>query len=400
MTTRTASRFALGAWMTSMLLIGLALTLPRIVARSTAEAAMYDYWRESIVNTSAYATVGMLIVMRRPAHRIGWLFIVIGLFGATQLISGQYATTSLAIGLHRLPGGLIVAWISNLAQLLAVTSMVFMLLLFPTGYLPSHRWRLVAWTLGFGIGLSLIGAAIAPGPLESFPNVENPFGIGISGTIDLLDLLVVVLVLLGLAGAVASLISRFRQARGIERQQLKWFVYIATVGIAALLSTQIDLISGILENLLWAAVPSGLPIAVAVAILRYQLYDIDVLINRTLVYGALTASLALVYVGCVVVLQQILRPFTAGSELAIVASTLAIAALFTPLRKRIQNIIDKRFYRRKYDATKILSAFAATARDETDLAQLTGALRRVVDETVQPEFVGVWLREPEREVRQ
>jgi len=205
--------------------------------------------------------------------------------------------------------------------------------------------------------------------------------------------------LLGLAGAVASLMARFRQARGIERQQLKWFVYIATVGIAALISTQIELISGMLENLLWAAVPGGLPIAVAVAILRYRLYDIDVLINRTLVYGALTASLALIYIGCVVVLQQTLRPFTAGSELAIVASTLAIVALFMPLRRRTQILIDKRFYRRKYDATKVLAGFGKTVRDETDLAQLTGELRRVVDETVQPEFVGWWLREPEREVR-
>jgi hypothetical protein len=401
MTTRTASRFALGAWMTSMLLVGLALALPQIVARSTAEAAMYDYWRESIVNTLAYATVGMLIVMRRPAHRIGWLFSAIGLFSATQLISGQYATTSLAIGAYRLPGALIVAWISNLAQHLAVSSMVFMLLLFPTGYLPSHRWRLAAWMLGFGNGLWLIRDAIAPGPLDSFPNVENPFGIAdISGALDLFGLLIVVLVLLGLAGAVASLMSRFRQARGIERQQLKWFVYIATVGIAALMCTQIDLISGILENLLWAAVPGGLPIAVAVAILRYQLYDIDILINRTLVYGALTASLALVYIGCVVVLQQILRPFTAGSELAIVASTLAIAALFNPLRRRIQAIIDQRFYRRKYDAAKVLAGFSKTVRDETNLDALTEEMLRVVDVTVQPALVGLWLRKPEHEVRQ
>ena len=403
MTTRTASRFALGAWMTSMLLMGLALALPRVADRWGLAVAMYENWHASIVIIATFATVGMLIATRRPTHRIGWLFTGIGLLSAMQFLAGQYFKASLAVGVDRLPGSVVAAWVSNEAQILTVTSVFFLILLFPTGHLPSPRWRMVGWVLALAIGLQAVKTAITAGPLESLPEVENPFGIvAFARALDLLTVLQIPLFCFGIGGTLVALLHRFRYARGLERQQLKWFVFAATVGVTILIGSTIllpNLIEGALGILLWSAVPGSIAIAAAVAILRYHLYDIDVIINRTLVYGLLTAMLGLIYIGCVVLLRQVLSPLTGSSELAIVASTLAIAALFSPLRRRIQTTIDKRFYRRKYDAAKVLAAFGATARDETDLDALTGELMRVIDTTVQPETVGLWLRKPEREVR-
>jgi len=213
-----------------------------------------------------------------------------------------------------------------------------------------------------------------------------------------LGLVLAVPFLFGLFGAVASLIVRFRHARGLERQQLKWFVFAATIGVATIIGGFLLFPAqmsggGILGNLLFAAAPSGLAVAAAVAILRYRLYDIDIIIRRTLIYSTLILTLGLVYIGCILLSRTLVAPLIGGSEITIVASTLAIAALFNPLRKRIQTIIDKRFYRRKYDAAKVLAAFGTTVRDETDLERLTAEVLRVVDETVQPEFVGLWLRD-------
>ena len=191
-------------------------------------------------------------------------------------------------------------------------------------------------------------------------------------------------------GAVASVVVRFRRSRGIERQQMKWFVY----AVAPVLVMPIeDYLPGIISSVALGAVLIGLPAAIGVAVLRYRLYDIDVLINRTLVYGSLTALLVTVYVGSIVVLQAVFRSLTGqDSQLTIVASTLAIAALFNPLHRRIQAFVDRRFYRRKYDAEKTVAAFSARLRDETDLAELNEELLAVVMETMQPAHVSLWLR--------
>jgi hypothetical protein len=191
-------------------------------------------------------------------------------------------------------------------------------------------------------------------------------------------------------GAVASVVVRFRRSRGIERQQMKWFVY----AVAPVLVMPIeDYLPGIISSVALGAVLIGLPAAIGVAVLRYRLYDVDVLINRTLVYGSLTALLVTVYVGSIVVLQAVFRSLTGqDSQLTIVASTLAIAALFNPLHRRIQAFVDRRFYRRKYDAAKTVAAFSARLRDETDLAELNEELLAVVRETMQPAHVSLWLR--------
>jgi hypothetical protein len=281
-------------------------------------------------------------------------------------------------------------WYSLLAL-----ALVYLPLLFPDGRLPSHRWLPVAVLAGVGtLGVVVLAALADTLPVNEAPGyeIDNPVGIEGLGYVEDLPVFGVLGVILGVVviGAVASVVVRFRRSRGIERQQMKWFVY----AVAPVLVMPIeDYLPGIISSVALGAVLIGLPAAIGVAVLRYRLYDIDVLINRTLVYGSLTALLVTVYVGSIVVLQAVFRSLTGqDSQLTIVASTLAIAALFNPLHRRIQAFVDRRFYRRKYDAAKTVAAFSARLRDETDLAELNEELLAVVRETMQPAHVSLWLR--------
>jgi hypothetical protein len=278
--------------------------------------------------------------------------------------------------------------------------LVFVPLLFPDGRAPSRRWRPVAWLGGLSVSLASVSGAIILWP-ERGPALVRSESPGEEGTSAVLFVVVEriafpLMLVAGLA-AVASLVFRFRRGRGDGRQQIKWFSYAA-----ALTLSWTFVIDGLpdggptfeaVTDAVGLVVAPSIPIAAGVAIFRYRLYDIDRVINRTLVYGALTASLALVYFGCVVGLQYVFRAFAGGnSSLAVVASTLAIAALFNPLRRGIQAFIDRRFYRRRYDAAKTLEAFSATLRDGMDLGFLTGNLVTVVGETVQPAHVSLWMQ--------
>jgi hypothetical protein len=301
----------------------------------------------------------------------------------------------------RLPGGAVAAWLSTLMQTSVVAAALFLILLFPTGRLLSLRWRAVAWTAALAIVIGLVSLAFRPGPIRDFRTSQNPFGV--EGALILAPVEVVggVVLLICFAAAIASLILRFYRSQGEERLQLKWFAYAAALGFTAILSgTLLDLpavderIDAFYETLVWTVAPLGLPVSAGIAILRYRLYEIDIIINRTLVYGALTVMLALVYFGGVATTQTIFRAFTTQEQqpqLAIVISTLVIAALFNPLRRRIQSFIDRRFYRRKYDAAKTLGAFSAKLGDETDLNRLGDELVGVVRETMQPEHASLWL---------
>jgi hypothetical protein len=348
-----------------------------------------------------FPTVGALVASRRPENPIGWIFCAVSLVIGIGLFTEGYAAYALHASPAPSPGVQYAAWFSSwTGGPGALLAAAFLFLLFPTGTLPSRRWRLVAWTAAIGGPLTALGLAVEPGPLEAHRSVDNPVAIG--GTLG------AVVEVLGSAGGVAlnlsvlaagiSLILRLRRSRGVERQQLKWFVYSAVLmggGFAA----SIVFSSGPVNSIAWSSGILGfmsLPLAVGIALLRYRLYDIDRIINRTLVYGALTAVLVAVYLVSVVALRGLVFGFTGrSSQLVVVASTLTIAALFNPLRWRLQGFIDRLFYRRKYNAARTLETFSGRLRNETDLEELNGNLVSVVRETLQPEHASLWLRAPE-----
>jgi hypothetical protein len=271
----------------------------------------------------------------------------------------------------------------------------FVLLLFPDGRLPSPRWRWIAWCAGLGIAGVFVSVLLNPGPLEDYPQLDNPLGVT-GPLLEPLTGLAVALLFVGLLGSAAAVIVRFRGAEGERREQLKW---LALAGAVAALLVPVAVLGSDVwgeagTNVLCMVGVLGLPLAAGIAILRHRLYDIDVVINRALVYGAVTALLAVAYLACVLLLQLALSPLTADSGLAIAASTLAVAAMFRPLRARIQAAVDRRFYRRRYDAALTLAQFAGNLRHELDLDALDAELRSVVADAMQPAHVSLWLRGP------
>jgi hypothetical protein len=348
----------------------------------------------------SFSVVGALVVSHRPENLVGWIFCAAALFQALSLVGVEYATYARVTRPGSLPFGASVSWLAEWIWAPGlVLILVFLPLLFPDGRPPSRRWWPVAW-LG-GLSIVIISAPIwllvwsrrGRELLE-----DGGIAQGVPGW--LLALLRVGFPLMLLAGllAVLSLFLRFRRARGDERQQIKWFASAAALTLTWIFVGELLLdaqggVFGVVGALLGLVVVSSIPIATGIAIFRYRLYDIDRIVNRALVYGALSVALVLVYLGGVISLQYAFRTFAAGeSQLAVVASTLAIAALFNPLRRRIQTAVDRRFYRSKYDARKTLAAFSSRLRDETDLDALGGELESVVRETVQPARVALWLR--------
>jgi hypothetical protein len=335
-----------------------------------------------------FGLVGAVVASRLPSNPIGWLFLALALIeGVFELAFGY---THYSLHVSPLPGEVWTAWLSNWMSPLSPPLLVAALLLFPDGRPPSPRWRWVLWGCPLLAVLAVAQYALAPGPLGEFPAVDNPAGVTWLPEIPSDPFVFALLV-----AAAAGLAVRFRRSRGVERQQLKWFVYAAAMmaGFLVLSSLATALIGAadedsILAGFLFAACISGVPIAAGIAILRHRLYDIDVVINRTLVYGALTATLGAAYL-----LLALLIGLTVGtSDVAIAASTLAVAALFRPARTRIQALVDRRFYRSRYDAARTLDAFGARLRDEIDLETLAADLRGVVQETVKPTHVSLWLR--------
>jgi hypothetical protein len=369
----------------------------------------------------AFPTVGALIASHLPTNPIGWVFCGMGLLYTVGRFSSAYADYALVEN-FAFPGGEYMAWLSTCLWFAILTLGVFLILLFPDGRLPSRRWRIVVWAAIFGAALLTLGSTFMPGYLVfTHPYVENPFGIVgvISGGYTTYDLfgasrfLGMALLLTSSLAALISPILRLHRSRSNERQQIKWFLFAAVpltvfLGLIELdlliivLSFDFDLktfdILGTWQVFKVVQYVAGfallfVPVFTYIAILRYRLYDIDVLINRTLVYGSLTVTLVVVYLVGIVVLQRGFVLLTGQqSTLAVVASTLAIAALFNPLRRGLQGFVDRRFYRRKYDAAKILAAFNSRLREETDLDSLSVEVLGVVRETMQPAHVSLWLR--------
>src|ERR687889_204104 len=349
-----------------------------------------------LVTLLVFSAVGAIIASRQPRNAIGWIFCSVGVTLGLNSFAGDYADFWLASGFGNAGLGESAAWLSSWAwTLLVYLPTSFLLLLFPDGRLPSPRWRPVAWCAVLGLIGFLAGYTLEPGPLEDFPRIMNPYGVD-SLILDAVAVAGAILASASMVASAISLIVRMRRAGRAERQQIKWLAYGGALVVGAVFASGVISvwigevgISLIIIGLL------GVPIFTGVAIARYRLYEIDIVINRTLVYGALTATLVAVYFGGVATLQALLRALSGQEQqpqLAIVVSTLAIAALFDPLRRPIQSFIDRRFYRRKYDAQKTLEAFSSRLRDETDLDALGGDLEGVVRETMQPAYVSLWLR--------
>jgi hypothetical protein len=366
----------------------------------------------------AFAFVGALIISRQPRNVIGLLMMLPGI--SLSVLVDAYLRPFIS-GVSPVPQSpspvfLLILWYSNWNWLLLLFPLIFIMVLFPTGHPLSPRWgRLIYVGLGIAavfILLITFSQSLAPGSGGVDWSFRNPIGFLEPAWIDfaVVPLLVAFPVWIVLC-AVALLVS-FRRASGIEREQIKWLFYASTlfavIYVPTFVGNTYSQAESIWNFLLWIGM-LAFPAAIAIAILRYRLWDIDIIIRRTLVYAALTATLAVVYFSSVVLMQNIVTavsarsagspsPATLRSPVAIVISTLIIAALFNPLRGRIQDDIDRRFYRNKYDAEKVVAAFSASLREEVDLDDLQDHILEVVQETLQPEMVSLWLR-PEVEMK-
>jgi hypothetical protein len=392
--TRQAAWAAWGVW-------GLWLAL-------STTALVLALWRPGVSDEAVlgfllvgYATTGALIASRHPRNAVGWVLLAVAVAFGLQALAETYLWTGLDAG--RSGVGWVVGWVWFVW---IVVLGVFLPLVFPTGRLLSPRWRWVAWTGLVSLLLYLLGVGLRPGPIdvEARPPVDNPIGVTAlpAEFFETVEDVGTLLFVAAVVCAVAALPLRLGRAHGVERQQLKWFTLVGVLTLTGLV------VAGLAELLLppgparlagsmaWTTflVGSlvGIPLAVAVAVFRHRLYDIDRVINKTLVYGSLTAALLATYIACVLVLGRILNPLTGDSALAVAASTLAVAALFRPARRGIQRTVDRRFYRHRYDASRILEDFTTRLRHELDLDAVSNDLRSAVDETLQPTHVTLWLR--------
>jgi hypothetical protein len=347
---------------------------------------------------AGFGVLGVLIASRHPRNPIGWLFCGIALTGSLMALARGVAELWLeGKGVPTALGETAAVYGDMSWILVILPAATFLLLLFPNGRPPSPGWRVVAWCAGAGIALLLLGESLLPGPLDDYPEVVNPYGV--DGWVpEVLAAIAFLALMVAIVGSPLSLIMRFRRAGREQRQQIKWLALagaVAGVTFVLALASYEALPDGAADGAIMLSILM-LPVAAGMAILRHRLYDIDVVINRTLVYGALTATLAAAYLGSVLLLQLALSPLTEESDLAIAGSTLAVAALFRPARARIQHAVDRRFYRRRYDAARTLESFGVRLRDEVDLDALGGELRAVVSDTMQPAHVSLWLREAGR----
>jgi hypothetical protein len=380
-------------------LFQLAIALPAPGGEEGADdgAAIIVFFLGVSFGLSAFAVVGVLLVWHRE-HPMGWVFGTVGSGLGLGFAAGVYVTVAeVNDGLPLVP---VVAWFANWLLVPSLAGgVVALLLLFPSGHLPSRRWRTLGWLAVAVQGLWIIGMMFEP-RLRDAGSIPSPLPVTLPT--ELADTLVSIgstLYAPVLIGSIAAAAQRHRAARGVERQQLKWFTFaaaITAVGFTALFVSSLSTTLEPIGQIGWLVGMLGLsliPAAAGIAILRHGLYDIDLLINRTVVYGALTATLAAAYVGAIALFQVGLREFTQESQLAVAASTLLVAALFQPLRAGIQRVVDRRFYRRKYDAAKTLEKFGARLRSQVDLEALRAEVVAAARETVQPRQASLWLRE-------
>jgi hypothetical protein len=345
-------------------------------------------WAPNAVWAVSFPVVGALIATYQPRNPIGWLFCAVGVFQGLIITTEAYSDYALRIAPGTVPGGLLTNWVAQWVWAPSVGLLVtFLPLLFPDGRLPSPRWRPVAWLSAFSIVLTCGLYGVLLWPLRAVVD-RDPFELLPAAQAIVVNAAAPFMLLCGLA-CLTALAVRFRQARGIERQQLKWLLFAAAITVV-ILSLSLSLV----VNRLWLLpLAPAIPVAAGIAILRYRLYDIDRIISRTLVYGLLTALLAGVYSGAVLILGQVFGGVKKDPPSWVVAgATLAVAALFQPARRRIQAVVDRRFNRRKYDAAKTIEAYSVRLRDQLDLDTLSAELLAVADQTMQPTMASLWLR--------
>jgi hypothetical protein len=348
--------------------------------------------REAAFDTVLYATlplvlgvVGTLVASRQPGNPIGWLLCGLALWGAVGELGQAYGYVAAERGLR---GGVAGEWLISWSWIVDVTAWVVVVLLFPDGRLPGRRWRPAIWVSLAGAGLLFVGQGLDADQTMDYSSGRNPLGID-SPLVAGAEPVGAALLVAGLVAAVAASVLRYRRARGVERQQLKWFAFAGLV-FALLLPLAVAFwYRSVLVQVLAGVAFNAMPLAIGAAILRYRLYDIDRIVSRTLAYGLLTVVLGLGYAGVVLGLGRLLPQ---GSSLAVAAATLAVAAAFQPVRRRIQASVDRRFNRRRYDAARTIQAFSGRLREEVDLDVLTGELVAVAEETMQPTHASLWLR--------
>ena len=405
---------ALRRWALAVCFLVVASALTNVVVRSIEPGVRASSWGGGgvlgevgfLVVILAFPLIGLLILHQQPRNRVGWLLEAVGLAWGLPLLLDSYAHWGLVVRPGSVPAPDVVAALNEGTWTFGIGTMgIFLILLFPDGRLPSPRWRPVAWVAGVALVVGAAGIALTPGGMEEspIPALDNPLGLESLEPVTFVVLgIALPLLPLSIVAAAVALVRRFRRSRGVERGQIKWLATAgALVAILYLITMAATLVAPSeaeqhpwVSTLQEASILSFvlLPAAIGIAILRHGLFDIDVVINRALVYGALSATLAATYLGSVLVLQAAISPLTDQSSLAVAGSTLAVAALFRPARARIQAGVDRRFYRSRYDAALILDAFVDRLRHQVDLDAVGADLSTAVRETVHPAHVSLWLR--------
>jgi hypothetical protein len=394
---RETRRLAWGLWSVAILFAaaGAALVLVSLDARIPDNWGFRGY--QDLLAPFA-ATPGLLIARRHPRNAMGWILLVAGVSSGFGGFVQEYATRAVIIAPGSLPAAIPLAWIGSWTWTFASGPMLTLVpQLFPTGRPLTRRWTPLVWAGAAFVPLAFFLFALRPGPTENATFIENPLAFhgALADARSVLEAPLGAVMALIVVGSGAALGVRFHRARGPERQQLKW-VMSSGVACALVFAGMVASNTSKASQVLMVVAFMTMPVAIGIAILRYRLYDIDVLINRALVYGATTAGIAIAFFSGIVVLQAALRPLTSGSELAVAASTLVSFALFQPLRRRIQDAVDRRFYRSRYDAARTLDDFSARLRDQVALEAVRADLIDAVREAVQPAHASVWLRERAR----
>jgi hypothetical protein len=350
----------------------------------------------------SFATVGAILVSRLPANVIGWLLALGGFGLAVGNGAGGLADYGLIAHPGSVPGAIWFAWLSEWIWAPAFGAVVLLALVYPTGRLLSVRWWPVAVGAILVITILTFGSATGPWPAGIFP-VANPLLIAGGAPGSMLDMVGVVagpIALLVALLAVASLVLRYHRAAGVERAQLKWFAFVTAISVPAFLvtvvlygNTGVAPVASLVAGLVAFGGFAFLPVAIGIAVLRYRLYEIDRLISRTIAYAVVSAIVGGLFVGLILVFQAMLAPLTQSNDLAVAGSTLIVFALFVPIRRRVQRLVDRRFNRTRYDAERTVAAFAERLRDEVDLEALRAEILATVTSTVEPSSVSLWLRE-------